>query len=392
MTPRVLASGKLKAGVATKALTEAMQRAAGIVPTRNTIPILSNVLIESRRTPEGEGQLVVTTTDLDLAVTLTVPAEVDGDAAVTVPAQMLFDAIKKAPKDAVATLAQEGNELALKYGRTRFNLQTLPAADFPTLGTPLAPIPQVEGTKASFTVEAPAFTALLDAVEMAISTEETRYYLCGVYLHRKADKLRAVATNGHVLSLRDMDAPDGTEGMPGVILPRGLVKTARSLWGQSKEALAVSVDKSRISIAGGGIALTSKLIDGTFPDYLRVVPGEGASGLKVAPGILADAIERVMIMADGKSRSVKLAMEAGALSLSARGEGVNAAAEALESAEPDAIADGYAIGFNARYALDALRSLPGDTVEVRMSSPGDPMLWRNPAEAGALWVVMPLRV
>ncbi|MFG1262330.1 DNA polymerase III subunit beta [Xanthobacter aminoxidans] len=392
MTPRVLASGKLKATIAAKALAAALQNAAAIVSARNTIPILSNMLVETRRALDGEGQLVVTSTDLDLSVTLTLPAEVEEDAAITAPAHILSDALKKAPKDAIATLAVEGTDLVVKYGRARFKLQTLPASDFPTLGTPLAPIPQVESGKTSFALAADAFIGLLDAVEMAISSEETRYYLCGVYLHRKGDKLRAVATNGHVLSLRDVDAPDGTEGMLGVILPRTLVKTARSLWGQSKEELAISVDKSRISIAGGGIALTSKLIDGTFPDYLRVVPGEGASGFKVPPSALADAIERVMIMADGKARSVKLAMEGGALSLSARGEGANAAAEALDGAEPDAIAEGYAIGFNARYALDALRSLPGDAVEVRMSSPGDPMLWRNPAEAGALWVVMPLRV
>lgn len=392
MTPRVLASGKLKATIPAKALAAALQSAAAIVPARNTIPILSNILVETRKAPGGEGQLVVTSTDLDLSVTLTVPADVEADAAITAPAQILSDALKKAPKDATATLAEEDTDLVVKYGRARFKLQTLPAADFPTLGTPLAPIPQVESGKTSFTLGASAFIGLLDAVEMAISTEETRYYLNGVYLHRKGAKLRAVATNGHVLSLRDVDAPDGTEGMLGVILPRALVKTARGLWGQSREELAISVDKVRISIAGGGIALTSKLIDGTFPDYLRVVPGEGASGFKVPPSAFADAIERVMIMADGKARSVKLAMEGGALSLSARGEGANAAAEALESAEADAIADGYAIGFNARYALDALRSLPGDAVEVRMSSPGDPMLWRNPAEAGALWVVMPLRV
>lgn len=392
MTPRVLASGKLKATIPAKALAAALQGAAAIVSARTTIPMLSNVLVETRKAPGGEGHLVVTSTDLDLSVTLTLPAEVEEDAAITAPAHILSDALKKAPKDATATLAEEGTDLVVKYGRARFKLQTLPAVDFPTLGTPLAPIPQVESGKTSFMLGATAFIGLLDAVEMAISTEETRYYLNGVYLHRKADNLRAVATNGHVLSLRDVDAPDGTEGMLGAILPRALVKTARGLWGQFKEDLAISLDKSRISIAGGGIALTSKLIDGTFPDYLRVVPGEGASGFKVPPSAFADAIERVMIMADGKARSVKLAMEGGALSLSARGEGANAAAEALDGAEADAIADGYAIGFNARYALDALRSLPGDAVEVRMSSPGDPMLWRNPAEAGALWVVMPLRV
>lgn len=392
MTPRVLASGKLMATLPAKSLAAALRSAAAIVPTRNTIPILSNMLIESRRAPGGEGQIVVTSTDLDMSVTLTLPADVGEDAAITAPAQMVAEALKKAPEGAVATLAQEGEDLAVKYGRARFRMQTLPAADFPTLGTPLAPIPQVESRKTRFAIGASVFLGLLDAVEMAISTEETRYYLNGVYLHRKGAKLRAVATNGHVLSLREVDAPDGTEGMAGIILPRALVKTVGGLWGQAKEDLEISVDKSRISISGGNIALTSKLIDGSFPDYERVIPGEGEAGLRATSGALVGAIERVMIMASDNARSLKLTMAAGDIILSSRGEGANTAAETLDGAEPENVPDGYAIGFNARYALDVLRSLPGDAVEIRMSSPGDPMLWRNPAEAGALWVLMPMRV
>ncbi|MFG1319869.1 DNA polymerase III subunit beta [Xanthobacter autotrophicus] len=396
MRRTVLTGARLSVSLPAKVVAAALEHAARLVPTRNTIPILSNVLLDARTRPDGTGELVITATDLDQSVTLTIPAEVASPATVTAPAAILSDALKRAPKDATASFAQEGtfeqagNDLVVKYGRSRFRLQTLPPDDFPTLGTPLAPLPQVAGTKVAFSIAADALCAMFDAVEAAISSEETRYYLCGIYLHHKAGKLRAVATNGHVLSLYEVDAPEGSAGLEGVILPRGLVKTLRGLWGRSKETLRVAVDKSRIAVEGEGIAITSKLIDGTYPDYERVVPKAGETALRTTPAALTGAIERVMTVDAGKVRSVKMMMEGGEVSLSARHEG-SGATETLE-AEPDNLAEGYAIGFNARYALDALRSLSGAAIEIRMSTPGDPMLWRNPAEAGAFWVVMPLRV
>lgn len=199
-----------------------------------------------------------------------------------------------------------------------------------------------------------------------------------------------MATNGHVLSLIEMDAPEGAAGMPGVILPRHVVRTARALWDKGAD-LTLTVSARRIMIAGPGASLVSKVIDGTYPDYERVVPTGHAATLRTTPAALTGALERVTTVATERARSVKLALEAGEIALSARGDATGNAVETLE-AEPENLAEGYAIGFNARYALDALKSLAGDMVEICMASPGDPMIWRNPAAAGALWVVMPLRV
>ncbi|WP_296580114.1 DNA polymerase III subunit beta [Xanthobacter sp.] len=391
MRSSVLTEEKLAASLPAKVVSAALDHAARLVPGKTTIPILSNVMIDARRKADGTGELLVISTNLDQSVTLRVPAEVTAPGSVTVPAKILADTMKKAPDNATATFKAKDGELHLSYGRSRFRLATLPAVDFPTFGTPLEPVPQVGEGKAVFTLEAATLCDMLDAVDAAISKEVTRFYLCGVYLHRHGDQLRAVATNGHVLALREVPAPEGSEALAGGILPPDLSRIVCSLWAKSKDVLKISIDKSRILIEGEAVAVCSKLIDGTYPDYERVVPRGGTSALAMPAAPLASAIERIVTVDTGKTRSIKMSMDGGEISLAARHEG-SVASETLDGATASEIVDGYAIGFSARYALDALRSLPGEAVEIQMSTPGDPMLWRNPAEAGALWVVMPLRV
>lgn len=363
-------------------LAAALSACARIVPGKTTIPILSHALLRAEA-----GHLVITTSNLDQIVTMRIPAEVSAHAAITADAKTLADALRKAPKGAQAKLKADGGRghLQVSYGRSRFRLPTLPAEDFPTF-----PADATRG-QATFAIPAGRLLALFAAVGAAVSTEETRYYLCGVYLHRHGEHLRAVATNGHSLGLQDAPLPAGAEAMPAVILPAALVKTVQSVWAKAEGDLTVTVTPSRIILSGGDIHLESKLIDGTYPDYERVMPKGGDITLAIDSAGLAGAIERVMTVETGKSKALKLHEELGALTLASRDQTGGEAAETLDAQLSGADA-GFAIGFNGRYALDALASLAGGTVEVSMSSPGDPMLWRSTADASARWVIMPMRV
>ncbi|MEM6944383.1 MAG: DNA polymerase III subunit beta, partial [Pseudomonadota bacterium] len=283
-------------------LLKAMGRAQGVVERKNTIPILANVLMEA----EGS-ELRLRATDLDIEVIERLPAMVETAGATTVQAQLLHDIVRKLPDGADLTLALEpqSGQLAVTAGRSRFRLATLPREDFPMMAS--------SEYQVSYEAKAPVLRRLFDKAKFAVSTEETRYYLNGVFLHVAEEEgerhLRAVATDGHRLARIDADLPSGADEAPGVIVPRKTVGELRKLLEDDEAGVQVSVSETKIRFAVGDLVLTSKVIDGSFPDYTRVIPKANAKRLEVDAAEFAHAVDRVATVSQERSRAVKLVME-----------------------------------------------------------------------------------
>lgn len=372
----------MKLTIERASLLKALAHVQGVVERRNAIAILSNVLLDARE----DGTLGLTTTDMDLAMYETVPVEVAQAGAVTAPAHTLYDIARKLPEGAQVELdTAEQGQLALRAGRSRFRLATLPVEDFPVM---------TEGDLPhGFALGAEALRGLIDRTRFAMSTEETRYYLNGIYLHAAEVEsqmmLRAVATDGHRLALVQMPLPDGASGMPGVIVPRKAVTELRKLIDEVTNDVGVSLSESKIRFAFDGGVLTSKLIDGTFPDYGRVIPEGNDKMLEVDCDVFSNAVDRVSTISSEKSRAVKLSLNDGTLVLSATSPENGSASEEIEASYGS---DALEIGFNSRYLLDITQQIEGETAQFSLADAASPTLVRDSADAGALYVLMPMRV
>jgi DNA polymerase III beta subunit len=273
----------------------------------------------------------------------------------------------------------------IQAGRSRFNLPVLPAGDFPVMSS--------DGLSGRISVDTNELIRLIDKTRFAISTEETRYYLNGLYLHTVNDggvtKLRAVATDGHRLALAEMDAPEGAAGLPGIIVPRKTIQEARRLMESAGEQVDLQISAQKVRFEFGRAALTSKVIDGAFPDYLRVIPRDNAKILTLDNDLFAKAVDRVATISAEKSRSVKLAVEPGRITLTVRNM---EAGQAVEEVEVDYDGEAFEIGFNARYLLDVCGQIGGPIAEFRFADPASPTLVVDPTDPGVKYVLMPLRV
>jgi DNA polymerase-3 subunit beta len=353
-----------------------------VVERRNTIPILANVLVKA-----DKAKLSMKATDLDLEVVDSIAAEVGQGGATTVPAHMFYEIVRKLPEGAQIVLEGAGDRavLSLRAGRSRFTLQTLPESDFPDLAAG-------EMTH-SFKLAAADLKRLIDKTQFAISTEETRYYLNGIYLHTagtaKAATLRAVATDGHRLAQVELPLPPGAAGMPGIIVPRKTVGEVQRLieTGEGDVTIELSAGKIRFSI--GEVVLTSKLIDGTFPDYARVIPVNNDKNLVVDKKDFEAAVDRVSTVSSERGRAVKLSITSGRLVLSVTNPDSGSATEELEV---EYASDPLDIGFNSRYLLDIAAQIEGEVAVLKLADPGSPTLIQDKDSKGALYVLMPMRV
>jgi len=372
----------MKATIERATLLKCLSHVQSVVERRNTIPILSNVLIEA----SSAGAVKVMATDLDLQVVETMRAvSVDSPGAITVSAHLLFDIARKLPDGSQVSLEAADNRMTVKAGRSRFSLPTLPRDDFPVI---------VEGDlPTSFELPAATLAELIDRTRFAISTEETRYYLNGIFFHVTDDELRAAATDGHRLARYTLQRPDGAEGMPDVIVPRKCVAELRKLLEESLDTnvlIDLSASKVRFTLGGeNGVVLTSKLIDGTFPDYSRVIPTGNDKLLRLDPKGFFEGVDRVATIATEKTRAVKIALETDKVTLSVTSPDNGTAAEELPA---DFKAEGFEIGFNANYLKDILSQIDGDTVELHLADAGAPTLIRKDEKAPSLYVLMPMRV
>ena len=363
-------------------LKSALALSGDIVERRNTIPILSNLLIERA----SRHELQVRMTDLDLEGRIIFEAEVDESfQPFTVSAQLVRDIVGKLPDGAaIAVKAADADlrQIKVSAGRSTFSLQVLPSADFPDL--------TAGGFAASFDLPAQALARAIGAVSFAISTEETRYYLNGIFMHAVEGGVMLVATDGHRLAKRFVTAEPGA--MPGVILPRKTVGILGKLLSDKalKEAtvhVEVSDAKTRFSLPG--ITITSKLVDGTFPDYVRVVPQRHEGKAELDGAVLKTAVDRVSTVSSDRGRAARFRFEDGTLTLEVNNPDAGNAQEIL-SYDGDARVE---IGFNAKYVLDAVNSLPDGPLLMEVSDAGSPAILRVDGDHREnLVVLMPMRV
>jgi len=372
----------MKVTVERAALLKSLGHVHRVVERRNTIPILANVLIKADRS-----KLSFKATDLDLEETETIPAEVGQGGATTVPAHMFYEIVRKLPEGAQIVLEASGDRavLAVRAGRSRFTLQTLPESDFPDLAA--------GDMTHKFKLPAADLKRLIDKTQFAISTEETRYYLNGIYLHtagsNNSPTLRAVATDGHRLAQVELALPDGAAGIPGIIVPRKTVGEVQRLIEDNEAAITIEISPGKIRFTFGEVTLTSKLIDGTFPDYSRVIPTGNDKELVVDKKEFEQAVDRVSTVSSERGRAVKLSLSSGRLMLSVTNPDSGSATEEVEveyGSEP------LDIGFNSRYLLDIAAQIEGEAAVLKLSDPGSPTLIQDRDSKSALYVLMPMRV
>src|ERR1700757_5282482 len=371
----------MKLTIERAAFLKALGHVQSVVERRTTIPILSNVLLRA----EG-GKLALSATDMDLEIVERVAGQIEREGRTTAPAHTLYDIVRKLREGSQIEVEASGerNTMVLRSGRSTFTLACLPPEDYPLMARGELPY--------NFSLSATELRTLIDRTRFAISTEETRYYLNGIYLHAtKADEvpvIRAVATDGHRLARMGMVFPEGAAGMPGIIVPRKTVLELRKLVDESEDEVQIGLSETKIRLAIGEAALTSKLIDGTFPDYDRVIPSNNDKTLEVNRKDFAEAVDRVSTISTEKSRAVKLKIEHGSLEISATSPENGKAEEELEARYSAAPLE---IGFNSRYLLDIADQIQGEGVQFELSDAGSPTIVRDSDDRSALYVLMPMR-
>lgn len=364
-----------------KAFSDAISTASRIVENRNTYPILANIHL----TAESD-RVTLRATDLDIEITLGFEANVESPGVTTIPAKTAADVLRKYDKaaDVSFELAEDGNQATVKSGRSRISLATLSPDSFPDL--------KAGGSNQRWEIAATDLKRLIDKTSFAISTEETRYFLNGIFLHVVEGNLRAVATDGHRLARCDCPAPDGADGMPGIIIPRKTVAEIAKLIDKTDAAIIVEVSDTKLRVTTPGVTLLSKLIEGQFPDYDRVVPKNNDKRAVIDKSSLMRALDRVSTLAsDRGGKAVKMALTSDAVTLEVSNPDHGSATEELaatfDQAEP------FQIGFNARYLSDILATIDGDTIAVDLNDAGSPTLITAEGGDGTLTtVLMPMRV
>lgn len=363
-------------------LLKSLGHVQSVVEKRGTIAVLSNVKIDAT-----EGGVSLTATDMDLAVVEKVPASVSKHGATTVPAHTFYDIVRKLPEGTQIELSssEDGSKVTIRAGQSRFSLACLPVDDFPVMA---------EGEFShNFSLKAAECMALIQKPSFAISTEETRYYLNGIYLHPAGagdgKVMRAVATDGHRLARIEVALPAGADNMPGIIVPRKAIYELKKLIESGDGDVSVSLSDTKIRFAFGNAVLVSKLIDGNFPDYERVIPSSNDKIMEVDCKLFAQAVDRVSVISTEKSRAIKFHVESGKLTLSANSPEHGTASEEVDVTYSSPQLE---IGFNSRYLLDMMGQIEGDTAQFLLNDGASPAIVRDTADVGSLYVIMPMRV
>ena len=371
----------MKLTIERAALLKALTHVQSVVERRNTIPILSNVMLTAQK-----GWLGLAATDMDLTIVEQADATASRTGSTTAPAHTLYEIVRKLPDGAQVEIETgTDSSLTLRAGRSRFTLQCLPVGDFPQMND--GDLPH------KFQIPSSDLKTVIDRTRFAISTEETRYYLNGIYVHAAkaegVDVLRGVATDGHRLARVELPLPAGANEMPGVIVPRKAVNELRKLIDEADSPVEVELSETKIRFSLGKVTLTSKLIDGTFPDYERVIPSGNDKMLEVPCAEFSAAVDRVATISTEKSRAIKLTLGKNALTLSATSPDAGSATEEIEVGYGGSPIE---IGFNSRYLLDITQQISGTDARFLMADSGSPTIVRDAADESALYVLMPMRV
>ena len=359
-------------------LLKSLSHMQGVVDRKCTMPILSNINIETT-----EGNIIITATDMDLQLVDQITADIKVAGDTTIPAHLLHDIVKKLPaKSVISFKLKENGVMAISCGKSKFSLPCLSSDSFPSTGS--------SNFDVKFTIDAIALRLMIDKVKFAMSTEETRYYLNGIYLHAYENTLRAVATDGHRLSVMGISLPIGSENLEGVIIPRKAVNEIRKLIDAGTDNVKISISKSKIEISYHNITLTSKLIDGTYPDYARTIPKTNINEMVVNASLLGKSIDIASVTAS-QSKSIKLSLTGNNLEISSNG--MNDGTQSSDEIEVEHTGDDLVIGFNSTYLKDFLSVISDDNAKFLFNeNPTSSVIILDESTPGATFVVMPMRV
>lgn len=363
-------------------LLKTLSHVQSIVEKRNTIPVLSNVKIEAK-----EDGISFKATDMDTEITEIVDAKTLETGATTAPAHMLYDIVRKLSdsSEVEITYPDERGQLAISSGRSKFALSTIGVEDFPIISGDKLPI--------NFVMAKDELKSVIDRTQFAVSTEETRYYLNGLYVHAKKEGassvLRVVATDGHRLACVESPLPQGADDLSGVIIPRKTISEIRKLIDDNNvENVNIGLSENKVRFSFKDITLTSKLIDGTYPDYERVIPTDNDKNLELNVKELSSAVDRVSVVAE-RTRAIKMITHTGKVNITTSSPDLGSAQEELE-AKYDS--DSLEIGYNFRYLLDILAEIKGDVVRISFADGSSPSVIHDTSDASAIYVLMPMRV
>lgn len=363
-------------------LLKTLSHIQSIVEKRNTIPVLSNVRIEAM----GDG-ISFKATDMDTEITEIVDAKISETGATTAPAHMLYDIVRKLSdgSEVELTFPDDKGQLTIASGRSKFALSTIGVEDFPVISGDKLPV--------NFSMPREELKDVIDRTQFAVSTEETRYYLNGLYIHAKnegaAKVLRIVATDGHRLACVESPLPEGAEKIMGVIIPRKTISEVRKLLDDTKaENISVELSDNKVRFTLEEVILTSKLIDGTYPDYERVIPTNTNKLLEVQVKELANAVDRVSVVAE-RTRAIKMIAEEGKVIVTTASPDLGSALEEIDAKYDN---ESLEIGYNFRYLLDILSEIKGESVQISFSDASSPSVIHDTSDSSAIYVLMPMRV
>ncbi|MDR1008652.1 MAG: DNA polymerase III subunit beta [Rickettsiales bacterium] len=370
----------MQISIAKAQLVKTLSHLYRIVEKKSTVPVLSNIKVEAAK------DLKLTATNVDLEIVETLEATIGEPGNTTVPAHVLYDIVRKLPDgDISINTADGGSRVVIKAGNSEFTLPSLPVDDFPVMAGGSMPF--------KFALPVDDLIRLIDRTKFAVSTEETRYFLNGIYLHalekNGEELLRAVATDGHRLARLDVKAPANAKGMPGVIVPRKVVSELRALLDDTSSDISVEISETKARFSFSSVTLTSKLIDGKFPDYDKVIPTSNDKSMEVDCKVFAEAVDRVSSVSYEKSKAIKLKLSKDKLTLLASTPDSGSAVEDLDVTYA---AEGMEIGFNSRYLLDIAEQIEGKFMKFMISDASSPAIITELDDKSAVYVLMPMRI
>ena len=366
-------------------LLKALNHIHGIVEVRHTLPILSNIVLSAEN-----NELSLSSTNLDIFCSDKIDAEIVNSGEISVSAITFFEIVKRLPSgsDVILSMSDEDTELILKCGRSKFNLSTLRTEDFPILSD--------KDLSTNFVISADELSRMIDKTKFAISNEETRYYLNGIFFHKAESNsikfLRAVATDGHRLAQYDIPLPQGAEEITGIIIPKKTVFELRKVLDDADGDVSVSLNENKIKFSFNNLKIISKVIDGTFPDYTKVIPQNNDKKFKTNNSELKNAIDRVSAVAineETKSKAIKLTIENNKLNLSVESQSKGSAKEEIDISYSNEKVD---IGFNSRYLLDICNEVDGDEIDVNLLDSISPAIILDKTDENLFFVLMPMRI
>ena len=373
---------KMKFTIERATLLKTLSHVQSIVEKRNTIPVLSNVKVEAL----ADG-ISFKATDMDTEITEVVDAKISEQGATTAPAHMLYDIVRKLSdgSEVEFVFPDDKGRLTLSSGKSKFSLSCIGVEDFPVISGDALPI--------NFSMSVSELKGVIDRTKFAVSTEETRYYLNGVYMHAKntgtANVLRIVATDGHRLACVESPLPQGADKLNGVIIPRKTITEIRKLLDDTTaENVALSMSDNKVRFTLDEVTLTSKLIDGTYPDYERVIPTDNDKSLEMSVKALATAVDRVSVVAE-RTRAIKMITGQNHVSITTSSSELGSAQEEIDAAYNGDVLE---IGYNFRYLLDILAEITGDTVKISFADASSPSVIYDTSDNSAVFVLMPMRV